>query len=511
MIDVGTDETGIKLLEGEEMDGRYAALSHRWGNSQPIDTKVSTLNLRKQSLQWTSLPATFQDAIIIIRELGLRYLWIDSLCIIQDDKRDWEMESAKMGSIYEGAHIVIAASGSLGPQHSFLGPRPTAVSNPPELNYHRQDGAQCIVKARPVLSWAESTEPLDERAWVFQEHRRAVRLLRYTTNELIWHCRTKSSCECDSAHFQDVIDPGMLSIEYCARNDDSSPRAVFSNWQRMVGEYTPRLLTRAMDRLPAVAGLAAYVHETTASDYLAGLWRDNLIFDLQWQTAKSIKVEVSPSIDLTQRYIWQFRHFRSIPKYRAPTFSWASIDFATEYSVPSRRRKNCRIDAVVLEAQSTLKGRNLFGEVTDGFITLEAPIVEADVFFTDHHDDRSTLGRPGIYDLNRNGMTMDMYADLPMVETLATVSSGEQIRTMKRASIDDAVRPVAGPVFCLALCQSEGVPVSIVLGWSPRVPGAYERLGIMEMSRVHRSGNYQDIVPSQAWFANAKRAKVKIV
>lgn len=58
----------------------------------------------------SDLPPLFQDAIIITRQLGLRYLWIDSLCIIQDSLRDWETEAAKMASIYQNSYVTISAT-----------------------------------------------------------------------------------------------------------------------------------------------------------------------------------------------------------------------------------------------------------------------------------------------------------------------------------------------------------------------------------------------------------------
>jgi hypothetical protein len=112
---VKLDQTStIKLLETGGMRGEYVCLSHCWGNAQLITTERKTLELRKAGIPWDALSKTFQDAIVFTRCLQVRYLWIDSLCIIQDDQDDWRREAANMASIYENAWLTIAATKSSG-------------------------------------------------------------------------------------------------------------------------------------------------------------------------------------------------------------------------------------------------------------------------------------------------------------------------------------------------------------------------------------------------------------
>jgi hypothetical protein len=92
--------------------GRYLALSHCWGVStinERLTTTLATLEIRLKSIPMSLMPANFYDATIITRKLGYRYLWIDSLCIIQDSTEDWETESQNMGNIYMNASLTIAA------------------------------------------------------------------------------------------------------------------------------------------------------------------------------------------------------------------------------------------------------------------------------------------------------------------------------------------------------------------------------------------------------------------
>jgi Heterokaryon incompatibility protein (HET) len=507
IVDIGSDNTKMRLLEDEVVYGPYAALSHCWGTTHPLDTTLYTLNCRKQKLEWTSMPATFRDAITVTRELGLRYLWIDSLCIIQDDDRDWELESAKMGSIYEGAHIVIAASMSTGPDHSFLAPRRIMFTDFLELNYQRKDGSVCLVKARPVVELNKSIDPLDRRAWTFQEQRRAVRLLRYSATELQWDCRTKSTCECESVHLKG-FDLDIIYGRYCVPEVDSSSEMLFHNWQTMLQPYTRRRLTRKSDILPAISGIAAHVHEKTSSCYLAGLWKDNLPSDLLWKVSATLR----DGIRTFSGDIFGFSLLRTMPTYRAPTFSWASIDSEVEKS-RGNFNTDSQIDAVILDAQCTLKGTNPFGEVTDGHIILESAVVQADVTVRYGDDAESGSEHMGLFNLTHNGMTTYMTADLPLVECLAWAESGVRERTMRRASVDDDLKSVTGSVFCVALYHNvNSTQAALVLGRSPKVRGAYERLGVMTFDSSYSNCDEERFeLLAEAWFADAERCVVKIV
>ncbi|KUJ12376.1 HET-domain-containing protein [Mollisia scopiformis] len=101
----------VNLQENKNPEhGEYLCLSHCWGvNNTALKTMKASLQAMKSNIPWKSLPKTFRDAIVITRKLGFRYLWIDSLCIIQDSVRDWELQSSRMGDIYNGAFATIFA------------------------------------------------------------------------------------------------------------------------------------------------------------------------------------------------------------------------------------------------------------------------------------------------------------------------------------------------------------------------------------------------------------------
>jgi hypothetical protein len=159
VIDVGHREAHLYETAGEF--GDYVALSHAWSYSQPLKTTISTLKQRLGRLVWQELPTAFQEAILVVRAVGLRYLWIDSLCIIQDDHVDWEVEAARMASIYENAYLTIMLHQSKDGDSSF--PRPLEESNTKQINF------------RPILTKGfvsdfrnSPADVISFRGWCFQ-------------------------------------------------------------------------------------------------------------------------------------------------------------------------------------------------------------------------------------------------------------------------------------------------------------------------------------------------------
>lgn len=122
VIDLGSDNASIRLFEPEmnEFTGCYVALSYCWGNSHPLATTQETISQRKSNIEWEHLPRTFQDAVTVSRRFNIQYIWVDSLCIIQDSEADWEVESAKMADVYGNAFFTIAAVSSANSGVPFL-------------------------------------------------------------------------------------------------------------------------------------------------------------------------------------------------------------------------------------------------------------------------------------------------------------------------------------------------------------------------------------------------------
>ncbi|KAI2623548.1 HET-domain-containing protein [Hypomontagnella submonticulosa] len=271
------DVSNGQLVLREELDeAYYACLSHCWGPSQsPIRTLTTTIDDFKKNIPWSSLSKTFQDAVDICRRLHIDYVWIDSLCIIQDSDEDWSTESMKMASIYENAYLTIAATkstdgaggcySSTDPESVFCRP---IVENlvycskrPPEFNmFNRQ------------RDW-----PLLTRAWVYQEMRLSPIVLHFGSEEIIWQCRHGRRSESRS---NDSDAPTTLTY-----NDRYLSESDLFSWYNTVYEYSHLSLTFEKDRFAALAAVAQREATTRGLDgeFLLGLWKDKLLHDLLWQ------------------------------------------------------------------------------------------------------------------------------------------------------------------------------------------------------------------------------------
>ncbi len=200
----------ICLLETHEMCGDYAILSHCWGPKPIITTKLQDIAFRCHNIDYSALSKTFQDAVTVTRSLGLKYLWIDSLCIIQDSKMDWEIESSKMGTYYTYAKICIAATAASEGSIGCFFERHPAKAQPTPLS-KRLSGADhlTLILTRVERLWVKNflsplvgrlqgaSGPLETRGWALQETIMSKRMLRFSGSQIEWACKTKYASEGD--------------------------------------------------------------------------------------------------------------------------------------------------------------------------------------------------------------------------------------------------------------------------------------------------------------------------
>ncbi|KAM0324923.1 hypothetical protein ACHAQA_007889 [Verticillium albo-atrum] len=326
---------------------RYAALSHCWGGSTPVRTTRDTLAAHLEALP-SPLPATFGDAIEVTLALGLRYLWIDSLCIIQDDTDDWRREASHMANIYENAVVTISADAATCSTDGFLSKStrqtkdhavvtyviPDAAGGPDItgdvcvrergtlgllLPYHGLSGARSQGKTDQV--WTDEPDAprsvLSTRGWVFQERILAPRTLHFSEFEMAWECRSICTCECSATSYRPYVDQSLLKGLLSNHDDMDYFRTL---WRvEVVQEYSRMALTfPEEDRLVAMAGLATAVARLRPGDeYLAGLWRETLGEDLLWAMQP-----IQGSIRLAKR--------------PAASWSWGAITGAVAYGRSSR-------------------------------------------------------------------------------------------------------------------------------------------------------------------------------
>ncbi|QDS67590.1 hypothetical protein FKW77_003719 [Venturia effusa] len=367
LADPNLGNNTIRLVEPPpNTKGHYASLSHCWGKSQQFTTTKATMSLRKSGIEVMGLPKTFRDSITIARYLDIRYIWIDSLCICQDDGADWERESAKMASIYMNSYLTIAATRAQDDAEGFLGARDTRVHVPlavtmPTENGNDKDGIAGTIHLFNVpLNFAasgnsyveDSKAPLSQRGWVVQERFLAPRTLHFGSSQISFECFEKFSTE-------DGYEPTFptFNITELATRDktDSSVTKKHSyrgseRWRFTLGLYSDKALSLESDKLPALSGLARSFQERLGDTYVAGLWRNNIVEGMCWQS---------------------FGPPHSRPTvYRAPSWSWASIDGMI--ATTSLGRWEDLVDVVDVQVQ--IRGENPYGEVSGGSIELRAPL-----------------------------------------------------------------------------------------------------------------------------------------
>lgn len=196
LIDVSTNSEGpIRLiLTNKEIQDRYIALSHCWGqlsDDQRFCTYESNLDQRMADISYDRLPPTFRDAVNVTRALGVRYLWIDSLCIIQQNAADWANEAGRMEDVFSNAHYTIAASSASSSLVGFLGSRMPRDA----IGVTTPSGPVYLAEAIDDFATDVEKSILSTRGWVFQERALSRRTIYFTSKQVYWECGDGVVCE----------------------------------------------------------------------------------------------------------------------------------------------------------------------------------------------------------------------------------------------------------------------------------------------------------------------------
>lgn len=262
LLDIGRNRVWLRETMSEDDCVRYVCLSHCWGQPPTaiLRTTLSNLISHKDETPWDSLPRTFQDAIDFARKLGITYLWIDSLCIVQDEKRDWEEQSADMANLYQNAYITFAATASGAADDGYYTRKDKSrvhETGSPLALLQVRDGIEHPLLARGSFDHnATYLLPLLKRGWVYQE-RLLSRVLHFVGEELIWECNTTVDCECGNRD-----DFYRLKLGSLFGKHNLSPRFPIVGsrpsgwWHQVIEDYTSLSLTKPSDVFPALSGIA---------------------------------------------------------------------------------------------------------------------------------------------------------------------------------------------------------------------------------------------------------------
>jgi hypothetical protein len=316
------------------------ALSHAWGDFQPLRTTKETLPVHQAGIKWSELPPTFQDAVIITKKLGFQYLWIDSLCIIQNSPDDWDREAATMASVYGNAAITICAEAAANSQCGIFksaNNRRGIEVRLPASSAQNSSEYDVYLKARPAENDGEFH--IGYRAWVLQECLLSPRVIIYAADQVYWSCRTGEKSETGQNYLAEshgIVQLGSYekSLLFPTTGSDyaddtrTRPLALtriekmpfkpkkFSDyayqhgvllncWYQIAKEYRRCSITKAEDRLPAIAGVAKRISALTGFSYLAGLWLEDIVRGLCWYSHNKIQTS----------------------KYLGPTWSWVCMTY----------------------------------------------------------------------------------------------------------------------------------------------------------------------------------------
>ena len=330
--------------------GYYICLSHRWDSTTALHTTTTAnFSTRLRGIPTNNLPQTFADAIYLTRALGLKYIWIDSYCILQDSLKDWEEESAKMGTYYNSSWLTIGAG--VESSKGLFGTRDETSDN---IQYYRMilhspDPWILYFTATPT-TWSLGNDQdsiLRERAWAFQEEVLSPRYLGFQQSMMFY--RSGDYIDFEDGLLQWIRPPEQL-IAYGEEPLQESD--LYGDWYHLVTAYSRRDLTKDGDKLPALSGLAHRRQMVLKDQYLAGLWRLNLLRELCWHKESVEGPSTRP------------------PQYRAPTWSWAALNCPVTLSFRFLHYPSNEFEVELLHASVDTLGLDPLGAVKSGFLKL---------------------------------------------------------------------------------------------------------------------------------------------
>lgn len=369
----------IRLIEGKSLPdtAQYLTLSHCWGDIPPLQTTSQSIHQFKSSISLDDLPKTFLDACNTTRKLGHEYLWVDALCIAQDDPEDWAIEAGRLPSIYGNSFLTIAASAAENAAQGLFHANEERDRNAwlPAL-IHRSWGAQFsgdfyVCDYRDW--WTKlGDSPLNRRGWAFQERILSPRVLHLGLEQVAFECPSMTACErlpfgnLGRIHGE-MGGPGSNMKRFLASESGEGQRVpgvvdVLVEWNELVRNYAHGRFTVETDKIVALTGVvdsfanlfdramhsensqAVQPDDDTSKEaketkeekmdpeddsdeslkqnlFVGGLWRPRIEMQLAWRATSKVQAhQLSGNAP---------PGFGTRPQaYVAPTWSWCSLNHA---------------------------------------------------------------------------------------------------------------------------------------------------------------------------------------
>ncbi|OQV06552.1 hypothetical protein CLAIMM_11102 [Cladophialophora immunda] len=357
--------------------GTYATVSYSWGASTHSRLKTQAHDPSRPDLTIAShqagidigrFPRTLQGAIHIAQHLKFDFLWIDSVCIIQDDDDDWATQSAAMTQIYAQSRLNISASSSEHSDWGILGRATAQAVRVGRVVFTNDDGGgyetQDLYVGLPLPALDLEDKYLASRGWVFQERLVSPATLHYTDEGMVWECAEGIQMAQDQSYhniawkkqWRDVLNaasalaPDAFTSDKQHQGETATVRdAILRSWYEWVSAYSERQLYDRLDRFPAVAGMAQTLSLTFNLTYAAGLWQQDLVRGILWK---------------------RFNRTETLLRYQGdptPSWSWASVQGRLTY-VDIRVKESCKAPNLEVlgaaEVEEVLPGT--YGKVRSG-------------------------------------------------------------------------------------------------------------------------------------------------
>ena len=473
LLDIGsltTDLVSLKSKAALPENSRYMALSYCWGTTSFFQLSKDSSPMLLDGVSLEEFPKTIQDAIEVTRRLGVRFIWVDSLCMFQDSKGSpsWLDEALQMDKVYAHSYATIAATCARTANEGMFRKRFLDYVTLQLPAHNLGDRRSLTLPTKFVVADNNIKDnfalaPLRERAWTVQERFMAPRLLHFAQRELFWECKTHFASESwpslkdsDAKHISsfETNFKQLNSIQNdCSLNCHQAEGCpVLKAWVRVTQTYSAGALTRADDKLIALAGMAKRFALLFGSAYLAGLWKRHLPNLLLWK----VDGQLRPSRPAT---------------YRAPSFCWTAIDAKISYW-----NINCSTSDLdgfeILDVHMEAAGASddLFGPVKGGYIQMRTRLRRLRVHFPRQTRFGELIGMCSQnLDKPSDGISLDVEDD-----------------------IINATTP-EGVFVVIANTQLNQVCQGIVLSCTNIRTGCFRRLGHFKFRPYTMQGGYKDV------------------
>ena len=467
----------------------YAALSYMWGGPQRFLTTKDSLGAKMIKIEFEDLPGTLRDAVLVCRAIGIRWLWVDVLCIIQDDPQDKLEQVKTMGEVYRSAALTIIPAFSLGSDEGFLSETFDNVTLPfqcfrDNTSSGRQGSVYLIKKQLNAPRF-----PIETRGWTMQERLLSTRLLFFHPGRIYWVCREShlfagSSCSYSVNMIDDSVTRGKRSFGKWNLNiniDDVNQQ--IQRWYSLSQAFSERTLSDPLDRLPALAGVAKELRREFPGigDYVAGLWTTNLAQQLLWK------------LSLYAQPKWKLN------KFIGPSWSWVSIESSFMLPTFATEPADIRLEILDYEIQHDIS--------SDRYESLLAASLEV-------------RGRLKTAQWNISTQKIESSNGLLLAGNTKTVADSKDY-----ASPGPLVGNIVD-VYCLEVQDARYWARHIKTEWGPvftglllfKSPGArstYHRAGLFSLAKVdHDESSYavfEAAVKNLAWFEDVEPQVITII